>query len=93
MKISTIVENITKGEISKLIVEIKGSVNKKISINKVISKETEFILESRRNIFLPNDNEIKEITEKVVSKNILIKLMYKKIALNNLYVQSNFFII
>ena len=46
-----IVENITKGEISKLIVEIKGSVNKKISINKVISKETEFILESRRNIF------------------------------------------
>ena len=44
---NTIVENITKGEISKLIVEIKGSVNKKISINKVISKETEFILESR----------------------------------------------
>ena len=63
-----IVENITKGEISKLIVEIKGSVNKKISINKVISKETEFILESRRNIFLPNDNEIKEITESLIKK-------------------------
>lgn len=58
----------------------------------MISKETEFILESRRNIFLPNDNEIKEITESLI-KNILIKLMYKKIALNNLYVQSNFFII
>ena len=56
-----IVENITKGEISKLI-------NKKISINKVISKETEFILESRRNIFLPNDNEIKEITESLIKK-------------------------
>ena len=65
---NTIVENITKGEISKLIVEIKGSVNKKISINKVISKETEFILESRRNIFLPNDNEIKEITESLIKK-------------------------
>ena len=63
-----IVENITKGEISKLIVDIKGSVNKKISINKVISKETEFILESRRNIFLPNDNEIKEITESLIKK-------------------------
>ena len=63
-----IVENITKGEISKLIVEIKGSVNEKISINKVISKETEFILESRRNIFLPNDNEIKEITESLIKK-------------------------
>ena len=63
-----IVENITKGEISKLIVDIKGSVNKKISINKVISKETEFILESRRNILLPNDNEIKEITESLIKK-------------------------
>ena len=42
--------------------------NKKISINKVISKETEFILESRRNIFLPNDNEIKEITESLIKK-------------------------
>ena len=39
-----IVQNITKGEISKLIIEIRGSVNKKISINKVISKETELIL-------------------------------------------------
>ena len=63
-----IVENITKGEISKLIIEIKGSVNKKISINKVISKEHEFILESRRNIFLPNDNEINEITESLIKK-------------------------
>ena len=34
----------------------------------MISKETEFILESRRNIFLPNDNEIKEITESLIKK-------------------------
>ena len=66
-----IVENITKGEISKLIIEIKGSVNKKISINKVISKETEFILESRKSIFLPNDNEIREMTRKVLIKKTL----------------------
>lgn len=65
---NVIVENITKGEISKLIIEIKGSVNKKISINKVISKETQLILESRRSIFLPNDNDIREMTESIIKK-------------------------
>lgn len=63
-------ENITNGEISKWIVEIKGSVNKKISINKVISKETEFILEARKSVFLPNDNEIREMMESMIKKYI-----------------------
>ena len=63
-----IVQNITKGEISKLIVEIKGSVNKKISINKVISKETELILESRCSVFLPSHNDIKDMTESLIKK-------------------------
>ena len=65
---NTIVESITKGEISKLIIEIKGSVNKKISINKVISKETQLMLDSRKGIFLPNDNEIREATENLIKK-------------------------
>ena len=46
---------------------MQGSVNKKISINKFISKETELILESRRNIFLPDENDIKEMTENGVT--------------------------
>lgn len=68
---NTIVQNITKGEISKFIVDIKGSVNKKISINKVISKETELILESRCSIFLPNNNDIKEMTESLIKKYLM----------------------
>lgn len=68
---NTIVQNITKGEISKFIVNIKGSVNKKISINKVISKETELILESRCSIFLPNNNDIKEMTESLIKKYLM----------------------
>ena len=62
-----IVQNITKGEISKLIIEIRGSVNKKISINKVISKETELILESRKNIFLPSENDVKEMIQNLIN--------------------------
>ena len=64
----TILQNITKGEVSKLIMNMRGSVNKKISINKVISKETEFILESRINVFLPNEIDIKEMTESLIKK-------------------------
>ncbi len=63
---NTIIQNITKGEVSKLIMDMSGSVNKKISINKVVSKETQFVLESRASIFLPNENEIKEITENLI---------------------------
>lgn len=65
---NVIVQNITNGEISKLIVEIKGSVNKKISINKFISKETKLILESRCSVFLPSDKEIIEGTENLIKK-------------------------
>lgn len=64
----TIHQNITKGEVSKLIMDMRGSVNKKISINKVISKETEFILESRTSIFLPNEIDVKEMTESLIKK-------------------------
>lgn len=63
-----IAQSITKGDISKLIIEMQGSVNKKISINKFISKKTEIILASRRSIFLPDDNDIKEMTESIINK-------------------------
>ncbi len=65
---NTMIQNIINREISKLIIEIKSSVNKKISINKVISKETQLLLESRSSIFLPNDEDIKEMTEAILNR-------------------------
>ena len=63
-----ILQNITNGEVSKLIMDMRGSVNKKISINKFISNEIKFILESRISILLPSENDIKEIIESIMKK-------------------------
>lgn len=62
-----ILKNITKGEISKLLMDMKGSVNKKISSSTIVAKETKFMLDARKIIVLPNEYEIKEILENLVS--------------------------
>lgn len=69
-----IIKNITKGEISKLLMNLKGSVNKKISCNTLVNKEKQFILEARKIVVLPSEYEIKKIVEKLISshKNKLV---------------------
>lgn len=62
-----ILKNITKGEISKLLMDLKGSVNKKISCNTLVNKETKFILDARRTVVLPSEYEIKQMVEKLNS--------------------------
>jgi len=63
-----IVKNITKGEVSKLLLDMKGSVNKKLSSNTIVTKESKFILDARRNVILPSEYEIKEGLAKLVGK-------------------------
>lgn len=62
-----ILKNITKGEVSKLLMDMKGSVNKKISSSTIVAKETKFMLDARKIIILPNEYEIKEALENLVS--------------------------
>lgn len=57
-----ILQNITKGEISKLILELKGSVNKKISCNSLVKNETRFVLDERKSIILPSELEVRTCT-------------------------------
>lgn len=54
-----ILKNITKGEVSKLLLEMKGSVNKKISSNTIVNKESKFLLDARRMVVLPSEFDIK----------------------------------
>ena len=62
-----ILQNITKGEISKLLSELKGSVNKKVSCNALVKNETRFVLDERKNIILPSEMEVKKCTEKFIN--------------------------
>ncbi len=62
-----ILKNITKGEVSKLLMNMKGSINKKVSCNTIVTKETKFMLDARRTIILPSEYEINKIIEKLVS--------------------------
>lgn len=62
-----IVKNITKGEVTKLLMDMKGSVNKKISSNTIVNKETKFILDARKLIILPTEHEIKHALHKLVN--------------------------
>lgn len=59
-----ILHNITKGEISKLLSEMKGSVNKKVSCNALVKNETRFVLDERKSIILPSEIEVKKCMEK-----------------------------
>lgn len=61
-----ILRNITKGEISKLLVNMKGSVNKKLSCNAVVTKEVRFMLDARKVIVLPSEYDIKQAIEKIL---------------------------
>lgn len=63
-----ILKNITKGEVSKLLIDMKGSVNKKISSSSLVNKESKFILDARRLIILPSEYEIKLALSKLVDK-------------------------
>lgn len=63
-----VLNNITKGEFSKLISEMRGSVNKKISINNIVTKETEIILSSRDQVFLPAEGEIALHMDRLIRK-------------------------
>ncbi|RDY24549.1 hypothetical protein CHF27_002600 [Romboutsia maritimum] len=65
-EIEIILRNITKGEISKLLLDLKGSVNKKISTNSIVMKESRFILDARRMVILPGEFEIKGALDKLV---------------------------
>lgn len=61
-----ILKNITKGEVSKLLLDMKGSVNKKISSNTIVTKESKFILDARRIVILPSEYEVREGLAKLV---------------------------
>lgn len=61
-----ILKNITKGEVSKLLMDMKGSVNKKISSNNLVSKESKFMIEARKTIILPSEYDIKEGLSRLV---------------------------
>ncbi len=63
-----ILKNITKGEVSRLLLDMKGSVNKKVSSSNIVTKETKFILDARRNIILPSEYEVKEALNRLVEK-------------------------
>ncbi|MGL6105045.1 hypothetical protein [Romboutsia sp.] len=62
-----VLKNITKGEVTKLLINMKGSVNKKISSSTIVTKETKFILDARRIVILPNEDEVKEALAKMVN--------------------------
>lgn len=62
-----ILKNITKGEVTKLLLNMKGSVNKKISSNTIVTKETKYILDARKIVILPTEDEIKEALSNLVS--------------------------
>ncbi|WP_042275335.1 hypothetical protein [Faecalimicrobium dakarense] len=61
-----VLKNITKGEVSKLLMDMKGSVNKKISSNNLVSKESKFMLDARKTIVLPSEYDIKEGLNRLV---------------------------
>ncbi|MDK2562660.1 hypothetical protein QOZ84_03790 [Romboutsia sedimentorum] len=61
-----ILKNITKGEVSRLLLDMKGSVNKKVSSSNIVTKETKFILDARRIVILPSEYEIKESLNRLV---------------------------
>lgn len=63
-----ILKNITKGELSKLLLDMKGSVNKKVSSNTIVTKETKFILDARRMVVLPSEYEVKQGLDNLVGK-------------------------
>ncbi len=63
-----ILKNITKGEVSRLLLDMKGSVNKKVSSSNIVTKETKFILDARRTVVLPSEYEIKEALNRLVEE-------------------------
>lgn len=66
-EVKIILKNITKGEVSKLLIDMKGSVNKKVSSNTIVTKETKFIMDARRIVILPSEYEVKQMLAKLVS--------------------------
>lgn len=66
-EILIILKNITKGEVTKLLSNMKGSVNKKISSNTIVTKETKYILDARRIVILPTEEEIKDALYNLVT--------------------------
>lgn len=66
-EIYIILKNITKGEFSKLLLDMKGSVNKKISSVNIVNKESKFILDARRYVILPSEYEIKQALDSLVN--------------------------
>lgn len=63
-----ILKNITKGEVTKLLLDMKGSVNKKISCSTIVAKETKFTLDARKYVTLPSQFEVKQIIGELVNK-------------------------
>ncbi|MFI3210764.1 MAG: hypothetical protein R3Y64_06920 [Peptostreptococcaceae bacterium] len=63
-----ILKNITSGEIYKLIEEMKGSVNKRSSVNIIMEKETRFILDARATVTIPTLEEVRGIFTDMVSE-------------------------
>ncbi|AUN15161.1 hypothetical protein JGS6364_25081 [[Clostridium] sordellii] len=66
-EIHIILKNITKGEFSQLLLDMKGSVNKKISSVNIVNKESKFILDARKYVILPNEYEIKQALDMLVN--------------------------
>ncbi len=66
-EIYIILKNITKGEFSQLLLDMKGSVNKKISSVNIVNKESKFILDARRYVILPSEYEIKQALDSLVN--------------------------
>ena len=63
-----ILENITQGDLSKILVDMRGSVNKRASVNIIMEKQTRFILDARSTISLPSTDEIKQIFINMVNQ-------------------------
>ena len=66
-EIYIILKNITKGEFSQLLLDMKGSVNKKISSVNIVNKESKFILDARRTVILPSEFEVKQALDSLVN--------------------------
>jgi hypothetical protein len=66
-EICIILKNITKGEFSQLLLDMKGSVNKKISALNIVKKESKYILDARRYVILPGEYEIKQALDSLIN--------------------------
>lgn len=63
-----ILKNITSGELYKLLAEMKGSVNKRSSVNIIMEKQIRFVLDARATITMPGSDEIRGVFTDLVGE-------------------------